>query len=494
MTLITGTFKDSGGTPIASGALRVRLDAPLIDYSTTPDSLHTRQPREFPIVNGSIGTVNLPQSQTQQITYEFTLISNATTYEFYSPDGAAYSGPTFQHSDSKWYTGLSFRAGISLELDRVTKIIPTTIDAFRAIVPNIASVEYAAILPSRVTTDGLPRTIRQVAELLTTEAGFIQQLRGGPRPKGAYNPTIYYARDDQVEVDGSSWIYINPITTNGNAPPVLPATNNAYWQLLAARGATGAGTSGNNTPYDAATWNNQTDAPSRGALRNIIQTLAKLSDIAGLAPLLNPVFGGNPSRSTAPLLSDNSSQIPTTNWVRSYAAPLDSPALINNPSAPTQSIADRSSKLATCAHVSNKLEAALGAVVIAGQSSAVTLASGAWIKIPFDQEFWDPSGQFANGEFTPQASDYYRISISMLLGAAGAITLANINLFTGSASVQLIGFPAVQGGSAAFYGCADAFLSAGTPYAIHTRVDGTSPSLAISSVVPCRLSIQRLRA
>jgi hypothetical protein len=497
MTLITGTFKDSGGSPIASGALRVRLDAPLIDFTTTPDSLHTRQPREFPIVNGSAGTVNLPQSQTQQITYEFTLISNSTSFEFYFPDGTAYTGPTFQHTDSKWYTGLSFRVGISLELDRVAKITPTTIDQFHAIVPDLTTVEYALIRPSRVTTDGLPLTIRQVAELLTTEAGFIQQLRGGPRPKGAYSPTIYYARDDQVEVDGSSWIYINPITTVGNAPPVLPTTSNTYWQLLAARGATGTGTAGNSTAYNATTWNGQTDAPSRGAVRNIIETLAKLTDIAGLAPLLNPVFGGNPSRSTPPSAGDNSSQLPTTNWVRNYAAPLDSPALLNNPSAPTQSITDRSTKLATTGHVANRIDDALGATVIASQSAAVALTSGSWIKIPFDTEIWDPSNQFSSGNFTPLISDHYRITLACYFSAASAITLGNINLYTVSplANVQLIGFPAIQSGTAAaFYGATDAFLSAGTAYAIYVRIDGTSPSLGVSASVPCRLSIQRLRA
>jgi len=498
MTLITGTFKDSGGSPIASGALRVRLDAPLIDFTTTPDSLHTRQPREFPIVNGSAGTVNLPQSQTQQVTYEFTLISNATSYEFYFPDGTAYTGPTFQHTDSKWYTGLSFRVGISLELDRVAKITPTTIDQFHAIVPDLTTVEYALIRPSRVTTDALPLTIRQVAELLTTEAGFIQQLRGGPRPKGAYNPAFYYARDDQVEVDGSSWIYINPITTNGNAPPVLPTTSNTYWQLLAARGATGTGTAGNNTAYNAATWNGQTDAPSRGAVRNIIETLAKLTDIAGLAPLLNPVFTGNPSRTTAPAASDNSSQLTTTNWVRNYAAPLDSPALINNPSAPTQPITDRSGKLATCAHVSDKVDAALGAVVLAGQSTTVNLTSGSWIKIPFDTELWDPSNQFSGGNFTPAITDYYRITIAAYFTATSAITLGNINLYqiTPLTNIQLIGFPTIQPGNAAgFHGGADALMSAGTAYGIYVRIDATSPSLTVGgSGIPCRLSIQRLRA
>jgi hypothetical protein len=171
-----------------------------------------------------------------------------------------------------------------------------------------------------------------------------------------------------VSLDGSSYVYTQTIATAGNQPP-----NAAYWQVVADRGPTGTGTTGNNTPYNATTWDGQLDAPSRNAVRDVIETLAKLTDIAGLAPLTSPVFGGTPSRSTAPAAGDNSTQLPTTSWVRSYAAPLDSPALLNNPSAPTQPISDRSTKLATTGHVSNKIDAALGAVVIAGQSAPVAL-------------------------------------------------------------------------------------------------------------------------
>lgn len=484
MTLITGTIKDSGGSPIASGILRVKLDAPLIDTSTNPDSLHTQEPREFTITNGALPTINLPESETQQVTYEFTLYSTATVYEFYFADGTRYDGPTHLHTDSKWYTGYSHRAE-SVELDRVAVTERTQIDQFNAIVPNQSSEEYTKLLPARISTDTLPATIRQIADLLTTTPAYRNQLRGGPNPKGTYSSTTYYALDDQVELDGSSYIYINPITTAGNQPP-----NTTYWQLLAARGATGTGTTGNNTPYNATTWDGQLDAPSRNAVRDVIETLAKLSDIAALAPLASPNFSGNPSRSTAPLLSDNSQQIPTTNWVRSYAAPIDSPSFTNNPAAPTQAVTDISNKLATCAHVTNKINAlGIGTLVVASQTSNVTLTSGSWIKIPWNVEEYDPNNLFNNGTFTPAATDWYEFT-GVFFGSATSITASDVSLYelTGGTRVQNLGL-----GSSFVLANSFVQLTAGIGYDVRWRLDGGTPAATPSSLNPTRLLIRRLK-
>jgi hypothetical protein len=58
--------------------------------------------------------------------------------------------------------------------------------------------------------------------------------------RGAYNGGTAYVEDDGVLDNGSSWRALGP--TTGNAPPALPTTNNAYWQLVARRGTDGAGT------------------------------------------------------------------------------------------------------------------------------------------------------------------------------------------------------------------------------------------------------------
>lgn len=341
MVLLTGFFRDSGGSAIASGILRIRLDAPVFDFSATPDALYLQQPAEFAITNGAIGTINLVESATQQVTYEFTLLVNSNQIEFYFPNGDRYDGPTHLHTDSKYYTGYSHRTD-SQELDRLVRQVPRQIDQFHAIVPNAASVEYSQLLPTRVATDKLPTTIRQIAELLINDQQYRQALRGGPAPAGVFSPTTFYVEDDWVEYDGSSYVYINPITTRGNYPP-----NATYWQLMAARGATGTGTSGNNTSYDATTWDGQLDAPSRNAVRDIIEQLARASQLASLAPINSPTFTGTPSRSTNPIAGDRSTQFPTTQWVGNEFATLNSPTFTGNPAVPLQLTTDRSNKIAS---------------------------------------------------------------------------------------------------------------------------------------------------
>ncbi|HTN63518.1 MAG TPA: hypothetical protein VL147_18515 [Devosia sp.] len=62
----------------------------------------------------------------------------------------------------------------------------------------------------------------------------------GPRAVGGYDAGTAYVLDDAVLDNGSTWIALGP--TIGNAPPVLPTTSNAWWQLLARKGTDGTGT------------------------------------------------------------------------------------------------------------------------------------------------------------------------------------------------------------------------------------------------------------
>lgn len=53
--------------------------------------------------------------------------------------------------------------------------------------------------------------------------------------RGDYAGATAYLKDDVVLYNNSSWIALQP--TTGNTPPALPATSNAYWSLIAAKGA-----------------------------------------------------------------------------------------------------------------------------------------------------------------------------------------------------------------------------------------------------------------
>lgn len=62
----------------------------------------------------------------------------------------------------------------------------------------------------------------------------------GQTPMGDYNPATGYVLDDAVLYNGSTFVALG--ATTGNAPPTLPTTSNAYWQLLARQGIDGMGT------------------------------------------------------------------------------------------------------------------------------------------------------------------------------------------------------------------------------------------------------------
>lgn len=53
--------------------------------------------------------------------------------------------------------------------------------------------------------------------------------------KGDYAGATAYLKDDVVLYNNSSWIALGP--TTGDTPPALPTTSNAYWSLIAAKGA-----------------------------------------------------------------------------------------------------------------------------------------------------------------------------------------------------------------------------------------------------------------
>ncbi|MDQ0558299.1 hypothetical protein QO004_000072 [Rhizobium mesoamericanum] len=57
--------------------------------------------------------------------------------------------------------------------------------------------------------------------------------------RGAYGGATAYAKNDGVYDQGASWIALQ--STTGHAPPTLPTLSNAYWSLMAMKGADGSG-------------------------------------------------------------------------------------------------------------------------------------------------------------------------------------------------------------------------------------------------------------
>lgn len=103
-----------------------------------------------------------------------------------------------------------------------------------------------------------------------------------------------------------------------------------------------------NTAYGIAWQGDTLFSPTRQALYNQMQLYA---------PLVSPVFTGNPTGPT-PLTNDNSTSLATTAFVRSnlgLQAPLASPAFTGTPTVPTAPTADNSTTIASTAHVKNNL-------------------------------------------------------------------------------------------------------------------------------------------
>jgi hypothetical protein len=57
--------------------------------------------------------------------------------------------------------------------------------------------------------------------------------------RGDYSATEVYMEGSIVQYGGSSWVYINPTPTSGNAPPTLPTTSNTYWKSFVEQGPVG---------------------------------------------------------------------------------------------------------------------------------------------------------------------------------------------------------------------------------------------------------------
>lgn len=113
-------------------------------------------------------------------------------------------------------------ASPALTLDAQGKALPQVVDATE----SKTSPPYARMI------FGANRSWRVHSyDEIATYATLVQ--------RGDYSGTETYREGNIVQNQGSSWLYVNPTPTSGNAPPTLPTTSNAYWQVMAEGGADG---------------------------------------------------------------------------------------------------------------------------------------------------------------------------------------------------------------------------------------------------------------
>lgn len=303
MTLIGGIFKDSGGVVISSGILRVKLDAPLTDTATTPQSYNFQIARDFPITNGrlpltgSVQAIDLPQSEVANISYTFLVLQSFTDYYHYKSGSGDYyttndQNPTHIWTDGKYYSGVT-HATDSILLERVSKTRSETVgEAFQAIVPNVGAVDFASLKRTGFATDRGPQTARQVGEYLKADPLFLQSLINILVTQGAWDAAILYRRGNLVLVGGSTYQCIADTSIN-NPPAASPAT----WKLFAGKGDPG-GTGGNNTAFGAG-WNGDLNAPSKNVIyQEFVSNRATKAEVDAKAPLASPALTGIPTAPT----------------------------------------------------------------------------------------------------------------------------------------------------------------------------------------------------
>lgn len=122
---------------------------------------------------------------------------------------------------------------------------------------------------------------------------------------------------------------------------------------------------------------NEKPASSVKMNEEFVQIYGALNEIDGLkAPLESPALTGNPTAPTAAKETDTT-QLATTAFVQDVVAdyaPLESPALTGSPTAPTQTASDDSTKIATTAYVKDQVASDTVAGMVELATSAETAA------------------------------------------------------------------------------------------------------------------------
>jgi microcystin-dependent protein len=277
MTTIIAKLKDSTGANLV-GYINITLESILSDL----DTLYLPIVNRKTLVNGQV-IFDLEPSDNAHVAYRFDIFQLGTPDT--DPDP---------------------------EVDNSTPDV--LIKTFKALIPDsLTSINFKVLADqSGIKYDNQDSSLLTLSRYLYSNDTFWDVL--GSRVldnKGQWVVGSFYKKGDVVTYDGSGYQYVSPESTQGTLP-----TDVNRWRLLVSRGATGAGTSGNNTAYGAG-WSGQTDAPTRNALFNIIQTLATQSQLGTYAPisgasLLNPTLNAG----TTLAANDNSSKIVSSSWVQ----------------------------------------------------------------------------------------------------------------------------------------------------------------------------------
>lgn len=182
-----------------------------------------------PVFNGPHAMTIKPEADFINGVFYDVQVDNLADRDEYNAQSAGFSVLVSDNGDgrSALYSKASNTSGDWSD--------PAYITGPRGGAPDIASGTTTTLAPGSnatftVTSDGSDGYLLNAG--IPAGKGFIF--------RGAYSGVTAYALGDVVRNNNSSWIALQ--TTTGNAPPTLPSTSNAYWELLVAAGANGTGT------------------------------------------------------------------------------------------------------------------------------------------------------------------------------------------------------------------------------------------------------------
>ncbi|BBD59513.1 hypothetical protein NIES2109_23000 [Nostoc sp. HK-01] len=352
MTTLTGTFEN--GSVAVPGKLVLTLANGTVK-DTAPKKIFLPKPIEILCPSGAIpGSTNIEETETKNTSYYLEYFPRIST----SPD--VFSDE--QLSPFPFYT----------------------------VIPNLASVDIADLVPTGYVSDVLSTGAVRIARVIASDPALAASI-GGITPKGAYNISTSYKRGDVVSYLNRFFLASEVVPFSGIVP-----TNTAYWMEIPVA-PTGSIALGDSTVYGAS-WNNSGLAPTQDAVYDILQSVQ--GTITLKANTTDAVLAGNPTTPTQ-ATSDNSTRIASTAYVKSNLssyAPIASPALTGTPTAPTPTAGNNTTQISTTAFIQSALSsyAPLSSPTFTGDPKAPTPVWG-------DSDTSISTTAFVRNYFTPVA-------------------------------------------------------------------------------------------
>ncbi|ALF55610.1 hypothetical protein ACX27_26655 [Nostoc piscinale CENA21] len=318
MATLTGTFEN--GSAVVPGKLVLTLANGTVK-DTAPKKVFLPKPIEILCPSGVVpGSTNVEETETKNTSYLLEYFPRIST----SPD-------VFSED----------------------QLAPFP---FYAVIPNLASVDIADLVPTGMVSDVLATGAVRVARVIAGDPALAASI-GGITPKGDYNAATSYKRGDVVAYLNRFFLASEVIPFSGIVP-----TNTSFWMEIPVA-PTGSVALGDSTVYGAA-WDNSGLAPTQDSVYDVIQST--LSAVAAKANSTDAILAGNPTAPTQ-ATGNNSTRIATTAFVANTLS--SSPALGGNPTAPTPAAGDSDTSIATTAFVSGALS---GSPALGGTPTATT--------------------------------------------------------------------------------------------------------------------------